>query len=144
MRQSRDEGERMKPGVGDEGEPQSPLNERFRGHQLPAERPVFGQVSDRDLITLADVLCWSLEFHSMLVAWKVIHEVSTRELWSAVVERRADSLRRANPDMDVEMAREIAERDIQRFRDEHFPVEPEHFGSDPEEAERSWNGYIQF
>jgi hypothetical protein len=120
------------------------VNERFRGHPLPAEQPVFDRVSDRDLITLADLLCRSLEFHSMLAAWKVIDEVSARELWSVVIKRRADSLRRVNPDMDVEQAREIAERDIQRFRDEHFPVEPEHFGSDPEEAEQSWNGYIQF
>jgi hypothetical protein len=136
--------ERVRPDIGDEDEAHSPLNERFRGHPLPAEPPVFAQVSDRDLITLADVLCRSLEFHSMLVAWKVIHEVSTRELWPAVIKRRADSLRRANPDMHVEKAREIAERDIHWFRDEHFPVEPEHFGSDPGEAEQSWNGYIQF
>ena len=129
---------------GDTGEPHLPLNERFRGHRLPAEQPVFGELSDRDLVTLADILCRSLEFHSMLVAGKVIHEVSGRDLWSAVIKRRAESLRRANPDMNIENAGEIAERDIQRFRDQQFPVEPEFFGSDPDEAERSWNGYIQF
>ena len=129
---------------GDKGEADLPAGDRFRGHKTPGEAPVFEKVSDRDLITLADVLCRSLEFHSMLVAWKVIYEVSARELWSEVITRRADSIRRANPDMRVEVARQTAERDVQRFRDEHFPVEPERFGSDPEEAERSWNGYIQF
>ena len=38
----------------------------------------------------------------------------------------------------------VAGEPIQRFRDEHFPVEPEQFDDDPAEAARLWNGYIAF
>lgn len=134
----------MSKGRGDEQMPEPMMLARFGGHALPPELSVFEKVSDRDLVTLADVLCRSLEFHSMLVASKVMREVGVRELWSTVIERRSQSLRRSDPDLGVDSAHLIAEREIERFRDEHFPVEPEVFDSDPQEAERRWNGYIQF
>lgn len=129
---------------GETTEPRSPMGGRFAGHRLRPEEPVFGKVSDRDLLTLADLLCRSLEFHSMLVASKVMGEVGARELWSAVVDRRAHSIRLSAPDVDDGELHRIAAEQIQRFRDEHFPVEPEQFDNDPMEAARRWNGYISF
>jgi hypothetical protein len=117
------------------------MSDRFTGHRLRPEPPVFGKVSDRDLITLADVLCRSLEFHSMLVASKVMSEVDGRNLWPAVIERRAHSMRLSAPDASEDDARQVAAEQIQRFRDEHFPVEPEQFDDDPYEAAKRWNGW---
>jgi hypothetical protein len=128
----------------DTGEPRPAMEHRFRGHRLRPEPPVFDEVSDRDLITLADVLCRSLEFHSMLVASKVMTEVGARSLWPAVVERRARSLRLSAPDTSHDDARQAAGEQIERFRSEHFPVEPEQFGEDPSDAANRWNGYIAF
>jgi len=120
------------------------MSDRFAGHRLRPEAPVFGKVSDRDLITLADVLCRSLEFHSMLVASRVMGEIGARELWSAVIDRRARSIRLSAQDASEGDARRIAAEQIQRFRDEHFPVEPEQFDDDPLKAAERWNRYIAF
>ena len=125
-------------------ESRSPMSDRFRGHQFRPAPPVFEKVSDRDLTTLADVLCRSLEFHSMLVASKVMSEVDARSLWPAVVERRAHSMRLSASDASEDDARRVAAEQIQRFRDKHFPVEPEQFDDDPLEAAKRWNGYIAF
>jgi len=126
------------------GETRSPLASRSSGKRLRPEPRVFEEVSDRDLTTLADVLCRSLEFHSMLVASRVMREVSARDLWPAVVDRRAYLIGLAVPDADGGEIRRLASEQIQRFRDEHFPVEPEQFDDDPTEAARLWNAYIAF
>ena len=120
------------------------MSDRFTGHRLRPEPLVFEKVSDRDLITLADVLCRSLEFHSMLLASKVMSEVGVRELWPAVVDRRAQSIRLSAPDADEDDLNRIAAGQIRRFREDHFPVEPEQFGDDPTDAARRWNAYIAF
>lgn len=127
---------------GENDESRSPLSDRFTGHRLRPEPPVFGKVSDRDLVTLADVLCRSLEFHSMLVASRVMGEVGARELWPAVIDRRAYSIRMSATDVSEGDARRVAAEQIQRFRDEHFPVDPEQFDDEPIEAAKRWNGYI--
>lgn len=129
---------------GGNGESRSPMGGRFTGHRLRPEAPVFGKVSDRDLFTPADVLCRSLEFHSMLVASKVMSEVAARNLWPAVIDRRAPSVRLSTPDASEDDARRVAAEQIQRFRDEHFPVEPERPNDDPLEAAKRRNGYIAF
>ncbi|RZS58938.1 hypothetical protein EV141_0151 [Microcella putealis] len=134
----------MNPEGDDKQARASATNERFKGHPPPGEPPVFEKVSDRDLITLADVLCRSMEFHSMLVAWKIINEVTARDLWPAVRERRAQAIRRSNADLGLDESLQVAEHDLERFRNEHFPVEPERFDSDPVEAQGLWNRYIQF
>ncbi len=107
------------------GESRAPLSARFMKPSLRPEPQVFGKVSDRDLITLADMLCRSLEFHSMLVAFKVMSEVDSRSLWPAVIDRRAHTIRLSTPDASEDDARRNAAEQIQSFRDEHFPVEPE-------------------
>ncbi|WP_158252082.1 hypothetical protein [Cryobacterium sp. M25] len=119
------------------------MDDRFMVDRIRPEPPVFVKVSDRDLVTLADVLCRSLEFHSMLVASKVMGEVGARDLWPAVIERRAHSLRLSAPGADEDDMYRIAAEQIQCFRDDHFPVEPE-YGDDPTEAARRWNGCIAF
>ena len=129
---------------GGSGESRSPMRDRFTGHRLRPEPPVFEKVPDRDIITLADVLCRSLEFHSMLVASKVMREVDARNLWPAVIDRRGRSIRLSAPDASESDARRIAAEQIQRFRDEHFPVEPEQFDDDPTKAAERWSGYIAF
>ncbi len=80
----------------------------------------------------------------MLVASKVMSEVDARSLWPAVVERRARSMRLSAPDASEDDARRVAAEQIQRYRDEHFPVEPEQFDDDPLDAAKRWNGYIVF
>lgn len=118
--------------------------DRFTGHPIRPEPPVFKEVSERDLVTLADLVCRSLEFHSMLVATKVMSEVHARHLWPIVIERRAYSLRLSRPEMKEDDSRRLAAEQIERFRGEHFPVEPEQFGGDPLQAAKEWNGYIAF
>ncbi|TFC19914.1 hypothetical protein [Cryobacterium sp. MDB2-10] len=105
---------------------------------------MFGKVSDRDLITLAELLCRSLEFHSMLVASKLMTEVDARNLWPAVIDRRRHSIRLSAPDSADGDAQRIAAEQIRRFRHQNFPVEPENFDEDPHEAAERWNGYIAF
>lgn len=129
---------------GENDESRSPMSDRFTGHRLRPEPQVFGEVSDRDLVTLADVLCQSLEFHSMLVASKVMIEVDARNLWPAVIDRRGHSIRLSAPDTSEGDTGRIAAEQIQRFRDEHFPVETEQFDDDPSKASERWNGYIAF
>ncbi len=114
-------------------------------HQRSPRPRQFHQVSDRDLVTLGDLLCNSLEFHSMLVASKVMEEIGLRDLWSQVADRRAHKLRLSNPRMSVPDATERAEREIKLFSEEHFPLDPDQLeleGAD--DAERRWNSYIQF
>ncbi len=125
-------------------EPRATMRNRGREHRLRPEPPVFEKVSDRDLVTLADVLCRSLEFHSMLVASKVMSEVGVRNLWPAVIDRRAHSIRLSAPDTSEDDAGRLAAKQIQRFRDEHFPVEPTQFDDDVPKAGERWNGYIAF
>jgi hypothetical protein len=129
---------------GETGEPRSPMSDRFKGYRIRREPPVFGKVSDRDLITLADVLCRSLEFHSMMVASKVMSEVDARNLWPAVIDRRARSIRLSASDASDAEVREVATEQIRCFRDEHFPVDPEQVGDDLPEAANRWNGYVAF
>jgi hypothetical protein len=62
---------------------------------------------------MADVLCKPLEFHSMLVATKVMNEVDARELRPAVIDRRAHSIRLSVPDADEGDAHRIAAGQIQ-------------------------------
>jgi hypothetical protein len=61
-------------------EPRSPRDDTFPERRTQLEPPVFEKVSDRDLVTLADVLCRSLEYCSMLVASRVIREVGARSI----------------------------------------------------------------
>ena len=110
------------------------MSDRFTGHRPRSEPPVFGKVSDRDLVTLAELLCRSLEYHSMLVASKVMGEVGARGLWLAVINRRAHSIRLSAPDESDDDVLRVAADQIQHFRDEHFPVEPEELDDDPLEA----------
>lgn len=124
--------------------PPPPIDDGLMGHRLPAESRPFQNASDRDVITLADVLCRSLEFHSMLVAAKVMGEIGARELWPAVIDRRAHSIRLSAPDTSEGDAGRVAAEQIQRFRDEHFPVEPVQFDDDAPKAGERWNGYIEF
>lgn len=120
------------------------MADRFMGHRHRPEPPVFDKVSERDIVTLADALCRSLEYHSMLVASKVMNEIGVRGLWPAVVDRRAHSIRLASPDIPDDAAHRLAVEQIDHFCDEHFPVEPAHTDdSHPGEAGR-WNGYIAF
>ncbi|WP_165070438.1 hypothetical protein [Marisediminicola senii] len=109
-----------------------------------ADLQPFGNVSDRDLVTLADTLCRSLEFHSMLVASKVLQEIDSRNLASAVEDRRAQLLQVSNPNAPQSELRRVAAEQIQRFRGENFPVEPERVNEDPHDAANRWNGYIAF
>ena len=86
--------------AGDEKlDPFHPLSdaEMVRHPRFLQER-VFEKVSDRDLITLAERLCGSLEYYSMVAVSKVMYEVSWRYLWPAVVERRAYVLRLRDPE----------------------------------------------
>jgi hypothetical protein len=78
----------------------------------------------------------------MLVASRVMGEVGARELWPAVIDRRAYSIRMSATDVSEGDARRVAAEQIQRFRDEHFPVDPEQFDDEPIEAAKRWNGYI--
>lgn len=71
-------------------------------------------------------------------------EITTRGLWSAVIDRRASSIRLTDPDAPEEDVRGVAAEQIDRFRNEHFPVEPEQFDDDPRDAAKRWNGYIAF
>jgi hypothetical protein len=80
----------------------------------------------------------------MLVASKVMSEVDSRNLWLAVIDRRAHSIRLSTPDVSEGDARRVAAEQIQRFREEHFPVEPEQSDDDPRDAATRWNGYIAF
>jgi len=80
----------------------------------------------------------------MLVASKVMSEVDSRNLWPAVIDRRGHSIRLSTSDVTEGDARRAAAEQIQRFRDEHFPVEPEQFDDDPVKAAERWNGYIAF
>lgn len=111
--------------------------------QLQPEPSVFEKVPDRDIVTLGDVLCRSLEYHSMLVAWKVMVEIGARMLWPAVIDRRAHSIQRSGPDVSEADAHRLATEQIQHFRDEHFPIDPEQPDEEPPEAAR-WNGYLAF
>lgn len=125
-------------------EPRSPRDDKFPEHRIQPEPPVFEKVSDRDLVTLADVFCRSLEYYSMLVASRVIREVGARELWPAVIDRRAHSIRLSTPNADDQAAHRLAAAQIDHFLDEHFPVEPEQVGEDPAGDASRWNGYIAF
>ncbi|MFZ6993226.1 hypothetical protein ACO0E1_15155 [Curtobacterium sp. RRHDQ66] len=105
---------------------------------------VFTEVKDRDLVTLMDRFAGSLEFNSMLVASQLIAEVSRRQLWDAVIERRTAMLALGHPDEDRATLRDSAQLELDHFRNEHFPVDPDIFGDDKAKAEAAWNGYIQF
>ena len=108
------------------------------------EQPqVFTEVKDRDLITLMDRFAGPLEFHSMLVAAQLMREVSRRQLWDAVVERRTAMLQWANPDERADALRQRAQSSLDHFRNEHFPVDPDVFDEDGVKASQGWNGYIQ-
>lgn len=133
--------------AGDEKlDPFHPLSdaEMVRHPRFLQER-IFEKVSDRDLITLAERLCGSLEYYSMVAVSKVMYEVSWRDLWPAVIERRAYMLRLRDPESSVDVA-QIAAHQIELFRNENFPVPPE-MGGTPnadEEVARAWNGYMAF
>ena len=105
---------------------------------------VFTEVKDRDLVTLMDRFAGSLEFNSMLVASQLIAEVSRRQLWDAVIERRTAMLALGHPDEDRATLRDRAQLELDHFRKEHFPVDPDIFGEDEAKAKAAWNGYIQF
>ena len=118
--------------------------EQIRQLARTPQPEVFTAVKDRDLVTLMDRFAGSLEFHSMLVAGQLMAEVSKRDLWAAVVDRRAEMLARMNDAADLDELRERAQSSIDHFRNEHFPVDPDIFGDPEAPAAESWNGYIQF
>jgi len=70
---------------------------RWMIEQQNRQPNVFTGVKDRDLITLMDRFAGSLEFHSMLVAGQLVAEVSRRQMWDAVLERRTAMLSRMHP-----------------------------------------------
>ncbi|SDQ14332.1 hypothetical protein EDF64_105233 [Curtobacterium flaccumfaciens] len=117
---------------------------RWMIEQQNRQPRVFMAVKDRDLITLMDRFAGPLEFHSMLVAGQLMAEVSRRQLWDAVLERRTAMLFRMHPAEDVSALRDKARESLDHFRNEHFPIDPDIFGEDGSDAERGWNGYIQF
>lgn len=117
---------------------------RWMIEQQNRQPNVFTGVKDRDLITLMDRFAGSLEFHSMLVAGQLVAEVSRRQMWDAVLERRTAMLSRMHPAEDVSTLRDKARASLDHFRNEHFPVDPDVFGEDGSDAERDWNGYLQF
>ncbi|MFZ7087096.1 hypothetical protein ACRQ4C_00175 [Curtobacterium sp. SP.BCp] len=117
---------------------------RWMMKQQRKQPKVFTEVKDRDLVTLMDRSAGSLEFNSMLVASQLIAEVSRRQLWAAVVERRTAMLALGHPDQDRATLRDRAQLELDRFRNEHFPVDPDIFGDDEVKAEAAWNGYVQF
>lgn len=119
---------------GETGERRPFMADESAGDQVRREPPAFEKVSDRDLITLADVLCRSLEYHSMLVAWKVMAEIGSRNLWPAVIGRRAHSIQRSASAVSDGDAHRLATEQIQHFRNEHFPIDPEEPGEEPPEA----------
>lgn len=102
----------------------------------------FEQVRDEDLVTIMERLCGSLEYHSMNTASHVMDEIDIRELWPAVIQRRAYLLRLRDRGLEESAATEQAEVQVARFRDEHFPVPPQDQSKDGAEA-AAWNGYLQ-
>ncbi|MBF9335789.1 hypothetical protein G3N30_05935 [Microbacterium lacticum] len=102
----------------------------------------FEHVRDEDLVTIMERLCGSLEYHSMNTASHVMDEIDLRELWPAVIQRRAYLIRLRNPGLAASDATEQAAIHVARFREEHFPVPPQDQTDDEAEAS-AWNGYIQ-
>ena len=102
----------------------------------------FEQVRDEDLVTIMERLCGSLEYHSMNTASHVMDEIDMRELWPAVIQRRAYLLRLRDRGLTESEATEQAALHVARFRDEHFPVPPQDQAKDGAEA-AAWNGYLQ-
>ncbi len=100
-----------------------------RSEHRDAGPTVFTGVRDRDLVTLTERFVGPFEYRSMLVAAQLMVEVDRRGLWDAVVERRVDLLTRAHPDERASDLGERARTAIERFRGEHFPVEPDAFDS---------------
>ncbi|MGN8050290.1 hypothetical protein ACTJKO_11440 [Curtobacterium sp. 22159] len=80
----------------------------------------------------------------MLVAAQLMAEVSCRQLWDAVVERRTAMLARVHPDEDTSTLRDQARSSLDHFKNEHFPVDPDIFDADGSKVEQDWNGYSQF
>lgn len=134
----------MTDGQGDEGLAGMRAELREMNRRINEQPQVFTEVKDRDLVTLMDQFAGSLEFHSMLVAAQLMREVSRRNLWDAVVERRAALLARAVESADPEKLRQQAKASLDRFRDEHFPVDPDLFDEPDGPAAEAWNSYIQF
>jgi hypothetical protein len=128
----------------DELNPIADAREQIRRMAQTPQPQVFTAVKDRDLVTLMDQFAGSLEFHSMLVAAQLMREVSSRNLWDAVLERRAALLARAVESADPEKLRQQAKASLDRFRDEHFPVDPDLFDEPDGPAAEAWNSYIQF
>ena len=69
-------------------------------------------------------------------------EIDMRELWPAVIQRRAYLLRLRDRGLEESAATEQAAVHVARFRDEHFPVPPQDQAKDDAEA-AAWNGYLQ-
>ena len=111
----------------------------YRGYTA---RP-FEAVADRDLVTLAEALFAPAEFYSMLVAARLVMEISWRELWGEVVERRAGALLRAHPGMSQEHAAAAAREQIAAYRGQEFPGEPALTGADEAAAAAEWNRHVQ-
>ncbi len=114
---------------------------RRPGLRRRAER-TFEHVRDEDLVTIMERLCGSLEYHSMNTASQVMDEIYLRELWPAVIQRRAHLLRLRNRGLTESEMTERAALHVARFRDEHFPVPPRDQTDDEAEAS-AWNGYLQ-
>lgn len=95
-----------------------------RSRRIDSGERVFERVSDRDLVTITDRLCGSLEYHLMLVAAQAMREVGERRLWPAVVQRRAHLMRLSEPELDEAAALKSAQQQTDGFGDRHFPVPP--------------------
>lgn len=135
MRQSNDDPAETTP---DDLSIQEIMRNRPRRRRI--ER-TFAQVRDEDLVTIMERLCGSLEYHSMNTARNVMDEIDARELWPAVIQRRAYLLRLRDRDLTDADATEKAALHVALFRDEHFPVPPRDKASDEAEA-AAWNGYL--
>jgi len=103
----------------------------------------FEAVADRDLVTLVEAMVGREEFYSMLAAARLLMEVSWRELWGQVVERRAAALRRAHQGMSADHAADAAQEQIAAFRAQEFPEEPALTGVDEADAVAEWTHRAQ-
>lgn len=75
---------------------------------------------DEDLITIAEVLCGSADYHRIIAAETVLAEVDARGLWEKVVARRAHHLSRETDAAQLGDLRDLARRDLDDFRRSHL------------------------
>lgn len=108
---------------------------------MSTDRP-FHSMSDRDLITLANLACRSIEYRTMLAGMKLMAECDRRGLWPQVEALRADVLGHIDPSLTAEQAASKAKAELAAYRDQNFPVEAAS-DEDFEREREAWNGYLR-